>query len=160
MNRRRGDRLCGRLRHLVRAHDWPPTSHAGISADQIMNVLELSTPALVVDLNVVERNLDAMAELCRRQGVLLRPHTKTHKTPEVARMQVEHGAIGVTVAKVGEAEVMGAGGLDEILVAYPVIGAEKLRRLATLARERSVLVSLDDERTAQELSRAAVNADS
>ena len=125
-----------------------------------MNVHELSTPALVVDLDSVERNLDTMATLCRAQGVHLRPHTKTHKTPEVARMQVEHGAIGVTVAKVGEAEVMGAGGLDEILVAYPVIGAEKLRRLATLARERSVLVSLDDERTAHELSRAAMNSDS
>lgn len=123
-----------------------------------MNVYELSTPALVVDLDAVERNLDAMAKLCRKQGVRLRPHTKTHKTPEVARMQVERGAIGVTVAKVGEAEVMGAGGLDEILVAYPVIGAEKLRRLAALAHERSVLVSLDDERTAQELSRAATAA--
>jgi len=125
-----------------------------------MNVHELSTPALVVDLDIVERNLDTMARLCRQQGIHLRPHTKTHKTPEVARMQVERGAIGVTVAKVGEAEVMAAGGLDEILVAYPVIGAEKLRRLAMLAGERSVLVSLDDERTAQELSRAAVNADS
>ncbi|HKS72826.1 MAG TPA: alanine racemase [Terriglobales bacterium] len=125
-----------------------------------MNVHELSTPALVVDLDIVERNLDTMAALCRQQGVHLRPHTKTHKTPEVARMQLERGAVGVTVAKVGEAEVMGAGGLDEILVAYPVIGTEKLRRLATLAHERSVLVSLDDERTAQELSRAAVKAES
>jgi D-serine deaminase-like pyridoxal phosphate-dependent protein len=123
-----------------------------------MNVYELSTPALVVDLDVVERNLEAMAKLCREQGVRLRPHTKTHKTPEAARMQVERGAIGVTVAKVGEAEVMAAGGLDEILVAYPVIGTEKLRRLAILARERSVLVSLDNERTAQELSRAAAGA--
>jgi D-serine deaminase-like pyridoxal phosphate-dependent protein len=123
-----------------------------------MNLYELSTPALVVDLDIVERNLDRMAKLCREQGVRLRPHTKTHKTPGVARMQVQQGAIGVTVAKVGEAEVMGEAGLDEILVAYPVLGAEKLRRLAILARDRSVLVSLDDERTAQELSRAAVEA--
>jgi D-serine deaminase-like pyridoxal phosphate-dependent protein len=123
-----------------------------------MNIYEISTPALVVDLDIVERNLDAMAKLCRSQGVRLRPHTKTHKTPEVARMQIERGAVGVTVAKVGEAEVMGAGGIAEILVAYPVIGAEKLRRLATLARDRSVLVSIDDERTAQELSRAAREA--
>src|SRR5581483_5662293 len=60
-NRRRGDRLCGRLRHLVRAHDWPPTSHAGISADQIMNVLELSTPALVLSHEEAERLSDADA---------------------------------------------------------------------------------------------------
>jgi D-serine deaminase-like pyridoxal phosphate-dependent protein len=123
-----------------------------------MNLYELSTPALVIDLDVVERNLDRMANLCRQQGVALRPHTKTHKTPEVARLQVERGAVGVTVAKVGEAEVMGASGLDEILVAYPVLGREKLKRLAALARERSVLVSLDDEATAQELSRAASEA--
>ena len=123
-----------------------------------MNVYELSTPALVVDLDVVERNLEQMAKLCRDQGVRLRPHTKTHKTPEVGRMQVQRGAIGLTVAKIGEAEVMAEAGLDEILVAYPVLGAEKLRRLAVLARDHSILVSLDDERTAQELSRAAVPA--
>jgi D-serine deaminase-like pyridoxal phosphate-dependent protein len=120
-----------------------------------MNLYELSTPALVVDLDVVERNLERMAKLCREQGVGLRPHTKTHKTPEVARLQIERGALGLTVAKVGEAEVMGEAGLDEILVAYPVLGSEKLRRLAALARQRRVLVSLDDPRTAQELSRAA-----
>lgn len=124
-----------------------------------MNLYELSTPALVVDLDIMERNLEGMAKLCRKQNVRLRPHTKTHKTPDVARMQIQHGAIGITVAKVGEAEVMGQAGLDEILVAYPVFGVEKLRRLATLARDRSVLVSLDNERTAQELSRAALEAD-
>jgi D-serine deaminase-like pyridoxal phosphate-dependent protein len=123
-----------------------------------MNLYELSTPALVIDLDVLERNLDRMASLCREQGVGLRPHTKTHKTPEVARMQLECGAVGLTVAKVGEAQVMGGAGLDEILVAYPVIGSEKLRRLAELARERRVLVSLDSETAAQELSRAAAPA--
>ena len=123
-----------------------------------MHLHELSTPALFIDLDIVERNLDAMANLCRAQGVRLRPHTKTHKTPDVGRMQVERGAIGLTVAKVGEAEVMGQFGLDEILVAYPVLGREKLRRLADLARERHLLVALDNESTAQELSRAAANA--
>lgn len=123
-----------------------------------MNLYELSTPALFIDLDIVERNLDAMAKLCREQGVGLRPHTKTHKTPEVGRMQVDRGAVGLTVAKVGEAEAMAAGGLDDILVAYPVLGAEKLGRLAALARDRSVLMSLDNERTAEELSRAAAQA--
>jgi D-serine deaminase-like pyridoxal phosphate-dependent protein len=113
---------------------------------------ELSTPSLTIDLGVVERNLDRMAKSCRDQGVGLRPHTKTHKTPEAARMQIQRGALGLTVAKVGEAEVMAQAGLDEILVAYPIFGREKLQRLASLARERNILVSLDDERTAEELS--------
>ena len=120
-----------------------------------MNQYELSTPALIIDLDIAERNLDAMAKLCRDQGVGLRPHTKTHKTPEMGRMQLDRGAVGLTVAKVGEAEAMAAAGLDEILIAYPVLGAEKLCRLAALARDRSLLMSLDNERTAEELSRAA-----
>jgi D-serine deaminase-like pyridoxal phosphate-dependent protein len=120
-----------------------------------MHCRELSTPALTINLDILERNLDRMARLCRDQGVGLRPHTKTHKTPEVARMQLERGAIGLSVAKVGEAEVMAEAGLDDILVAYPVFGGEKLRRLAQLAPMRRLLVSLDDEATAQELSRAA-----
>lgn len=119
-----------------------------------MHFRELSTPALTVNLDILERNLDRMASRCRAQGVGLRPHIKTHKTPEVARMQLERGAVGLAVAKVGEAEVMAGAGLDNILVAYPVFGAEKLRRLAQLARASKILVSLDDEVTAQELSRA------
>jgi D-serine deaminase-like pyridoxal phosphate-dependent protein len=120
-----------------------------------MHYRELSTPALTIDLDVMERNLDRMAQSCRGQGVGLRPHTKTHKTPEVARLQIDRGAVGLTVAKVGEAEVMAQAGLDEILLAYPIFGREKLERLARLAGERKILVSLDDERTAQELSRAS-----
>lgn len=120
-----------------------------------MNYRELSTPALAIDLDVVDRNLDRMAKLCREQGVGLRPHAKTHKTPEVAKMQVDRGAVGLTVAKVGEAEVMAGAGLDDILVAFPIYGAEKLRRLAQLAKTRRLLLSLDNEATAQELSRAA-----
>jgi D-serine deaminase-like pyridoxal phosphate-dependent protein len=120
-----------------------------------MDYRELSTPALTVDLDVLERNLDRYAELCRRQGVGLRPHTKTHKAVEVARMQLERGAVGLTVAKVGEAEVFAGAGLDDILVAFPIFGGEKLRRLADIARQRRLLVALDAEATAQELSRAA-----
>lgn len=120
-----------------------------------MHYTELSTPALTIDLDVLERNLDRMAQLCRDQGVGLRPHIKTHKTPEVARMQLACGAVGLAVAKVGEAEVMAEAGLDNLLVAYPIFGQEKLRRLATLGRSRTILVSLDHEATALELSRAA-----
>jgi D-serine deaminase-like pyridoxal phosphate-dependent protein len=124
-----------------------------------MNYRELSTPALTIDLDVVERNLDRGAKVCREQGVGLRPHTKTHKTPEVAKMQVDRGAVGLTVAKVGEAEVMAGAGLEDILVAFPIFGAEKLRRLAQLAKLRRILVALDNEATARELSSSAAAQD-
>ena len=99
----------------------------------------ISTPALTIDLDVLERNLQRMAAYCREHRLDLRPHTKTHKTPEVARMQLERGARGLTVAKVGEAEVMATAANAEILVAYPIFGVEKLRRLATLAKTRTIL---------------------
>ncbi len=119
-----------------------------------MHYRELSTPALTIDLDILDRNLDRMAVLCRQHGFNLRPHIKTHKTPELARRQVERGAIGLTVAKVGEAEVMASAGFDNLLVAYPIWGTEKLKRLATLASNRKMLLSLDNCATAQELSRA------
>ncbi len=120
-----------------------------------MRINELSTPALTVDLDVLEKNLDRMARYCREHGVGLRPHTKTHKTPEVAEMQLKRGAVGLTVAKVGEAEVMAGAGPEEILVAFPIYGSEKLRRLAALAKARRILISLDSETDAREVSGAA-----
>ena len=120
-----------------------------------MHYREISTPALTVELDAFERNLERVADLCRRQNVGLRPHAKTHKTVEVARMQLARGAVGLTVAKVGEAEVMAGAGFDDILVAFPIMGGEKLRRLAEIAGARRLLVSLDSEAAAQELSRAA-----
>jgi D-serine deaminase-like pyridoxal phosphate-dependent protein len=116
---------------------------------------EISTPALTIDLGAVERNLERMAAYCRDHGLGLRPHTKTHKTPEVARMQLERGACGLNVAKVGEAEVMAAATDAGILVAYPIFGGEKLCRLAALANARTLLMALDHEATAREVSRAA-----
>ncbi len=120
-----------------------------------MHYNELSTPVLTIDLDTLERNLERMASSCRKQGVGLRPHTKTHKTPEVSRLQLERGALGLTVAKVGEAEVMAEAGLDDILIAFPVMGVQTLRRLAGLARARRIIVSLDSLAAAQELSKAA-----
>src|SRR5260370_3970541 len=122
-----------------------------------MHYRELPTPALAIDLDALERNLDRMAKYCREHDIRLRPHTKTHKTPEVAKMQLERGAVGLTVAKVGEAEVMAGAeptGGAEMLIAYPVLGRDNLCRLATLARSRRILVSLDAQAAAQELSRA------
>ena len=123
-----------------------------------MRVAEVSTPAVVVDLDVLERNLDRMASYCTSHRIGLRPHTKTHKTLEVARMQLERGTRGLTVAKVGEAEVMADSGTEQILVAHPIVGEEKIRRLAALASRLDVLVSLDSLQAAKGLSQVAQEA--
>ena len=78
-----------------------------------MRIEELDTPAVIVDLDIMEENLQSLAHFCRGHGLSLRPHTKTHKTPQIAKMQIESGCHGITVAKVGEAEVMAA---DEVLL--------------------------------------------
>ena len=118
-----------------------------------MHYRDLDTPALFIDLDILEKNLASMAAYCREHSLALRPHTKTHKTLELAKMQLERGAQGLTVAKLGEAEVMAAAGSEEILIAYPVYGEKKAERLAKLAKENSLLVALDSERAAEELSR-------
>jgi D-serine deaminase-like pyridoxal phosphate-dependent protein len=117
-----------------------------------MNFFDLDTPALLVDLDRVEANVAEMAQLARSAGVALRPHTKTHKMPAIARLQVAAGARGLTVAKVGEAEVMAAAGFDDLLVAYPVVVPGALRRLAALRERASVRVTLDTPEVAEALS--------
>src|SRR5881227_973834 len=107
-----------------------------------MHKLELDTPALVIDWDKMQRNITAMQQVADDAGVNLRPHTKTHKTPLVAHMQQKAGAKGITVAKLGEAEVMTAGGIDDILIAFPLQGAPKLQRLLYLAERANLRVSL------------------
>lgn len=121
-----------------------------------MNVDELDTPALVIDLDRVERNVQEMADLARGAGVRLRPHTKTHKIPELARLQVDAGASGITCAKLGEAEVMVAAGFDDVLVAYPIVGEAKLARLRALRERARIQVSLDTLEVAEGLGRLGV----
>src|SRR5437762_7531093 len=111
------------------------------------NALDLDTPALYVDLDAMERNILRMQEQCRGWGVELRPHVKTHKIPEIAQMQLDAGAIGITVAKVGEAEVLPG---DDVLVAYPVL-KEKVPRLRELAKTRRVKVAIDSVEVARDL---------
>jgi D-serine deaminase-like pyridoxal phosphate-dependent protein len=120
-----------------------------------MNVGEIETPALVIDLDIMERNLTRAAEYARAHDLRLRPHTKTHKTPAVGRLQLESGAAGLTVAKVGEAEVMLQADPPDLLVAYPVIGRAKLERLMEVARKTRVTVGLDSLFAARQLSDAA-----
>ncbi|MEO8132222.1 MAG: alanine racemase [Bryobacteraceae bacterium] len=120
-----------------------------------MKIAELDTPALLIDLDVMDRNLGKMADYARTNGFRLRPHTKTHKIPALAQKQIALGACGLTVAKVGEAEVMQKAAPAELLVAFPVIGAHKLERLMKIAADTRVTVSLDSLTAASQLSAAA-----
>lgn len=121
-------------------------------------VEELDTPALVVDLDILEKNLREMSEYCSRHGLSLRPHIKTHKIPDIARMQVRSGAQGITVAKLGEAELMARSGFDDLLIAYPVVGQAKLERLGALSKKIRVRVSTDSMEVARGISAAARSA--
>ncbi|MFC7591985.1 alanine racemase [Nonomuraea antimicrobica] len=115
--------------------------------------LELDTPSLVIDLDAVRGNIAEMAETAATHGVRLRPHIKTHKMPELARMQLDAGASGITCAKLGEAEVMADAGIDDILLAFPIWGEPKLRRLAALRERARVRVSLDSVEVAAGLGK-------
>jgi D-serine deaminase-like pyridoxal phosphate-dependent protein len=114
---------------------------------------DLDTPALLIDLDVLERNIGEMQHVADAAGVRLRPHAKTHKCPEIARMQLEAGATGITVAKLGEAEVMVGAGIDDVLVAYPIVGDAKLARLRALAERASVRVTTDSVEVGEGLGR-------
>lgn len=112
----------------------------------------LDTPIPVVDLAVAKRNIERLQHFCDIAGVGNRPHIKTHKSIEMARLQVESGAIGITCQKIGEAEVMADAGFDNILVSYNIVGDTKLRRLAALASRTRVTVSCDSNVVADGLS--------
>jgi D-serine deaminase-like pyridoxal phosphate-dependent protein len=120
-----------------------------------MLVSDLDTPAAVVDLDAMEDNIRRLAEYCKEHGLSQRPHTKTHKTPAIAHKQVDAGAVGITVAKVGEAEVMAAGGLKDIFIAYPVIGDIKQERLARLANQVTITAACDSREGIEGLSQHA-----
>lgn len=126
-------------------------------------VSELDTPCLVVDLDRMDGNIQGWQAAVNDQsnhGVGLRPHVKTHKVPDIALRQLAAGAAGITVAKVAEAEVFAAGGCTDIFIAYPVIGAEKWRRAAELARTITLTVGVDSEYGAHGLSAASAAAGS
>ena len=119
-----------------------------------------STPALVVDLDVFEANVAAMQRMLRGTGKTVRPHVKTHRTPELAKRQLDGVVTGVTCATVGEAETMVAAGIEDVLIANEVVDPAKLARVADLARAAKVTVAADDAGPVAELSRAAQRAGS
>jgi D-serine deaminase-like pyridoxal phosphate-dependent protein len=114
----------------------------------------LDTPALLVDLDIMEANMARIVAACRAHAVAWRPHSKAHKTPEIAAKQVAAGAIGVTCAKLGEAEVMAAAGIRDILIANQIVGAIKVARLVELAKRADPIVCVDSIDNLSELDAA------
>jgi D-serine deaminase-like pyridoxal phosphate-dependent protein len=119
-----------------------------------MRIDELDTPAVLVDLDLVEANLRRWQAYCDEHGIANRPHIKTHKLPQLARMQVEAGAVGVTCQKLGEVEAMLDGGIRDILLPYNILGARKLERLRALHRRARLSVAADSEVSIRGLSEA------
>jgi D-serine deaminase-like pyridoxal phosphate-dependent protein len=118
----------------------------------------VTTPALILDLDKAKRNIATMAAKFRELPADLRPHFKAHKSPELARLQVEAGAIGVACATVWEAVVVAEAGINDVLIANQVVQPDKVRAAAELARSHRLIVAVDDVRNAAQLSRAAVEA--
>ena len=116
---------------------------------------ELDTPALWVDLNKMESNVQRLATYFREAGKGWRPHTKGIKTPAIAHKLIQAGAMGLTCAKLGEAEVMAAAGIKDILIANQVVGRKKVERLANIQRHADVMVAVDSIENAREISGAA-----
>ncbi len=116
---------------------------------------ELDTPCLLIDVEPFDRNIQRMSEHCRTGGVAWRPHAKSHKNPTIAQRLLDAGAIGITCAKLGEAEVMAAGGINDLLIANELIGRRKLERLVALRRQADPIATVDHPVQVDALSEAA-----
>jgi D-serine deaminase-like pyridoxal phosphate-dependent protein len=114
----------------------------------------LDTPSMLVDETLMEQNISEMQALANSFGAQLRPHIKTHKTPQIALRQISHGARGITCAKLGEAEVMVEAGVEDVLMAYPVVTELKINRLLALMERARMIVALDSLDAAEALSAA------
>lgn len=115
----------------------------------------IETPQLVVDRERLDRNLTVMARFAEQRGIGLAPHAKTHKIPEIGHMQMTAGAVALTVAKLGEAEAFHASGLDDFVLAYPMVGADKSRRAMQLARTARLVLGIDSWAGAASLGEVA-----
>jgi D-serine deaminase-like pyridoxal phosphate-dependent protein len=120
-----------------------------------MHMYDLDTPALVLNLDVLEQNIRNMAEHCARLGIPLRAHTKTHKTPQIAHMQLAAGSKGIVCQKLGDAEVMVKAGIRDILIPYNIVGRSKVQRLMALTRMATMTAAVDSEDTAVGISQVA-----
>ncbi|WP_282605652.1 D-TA family PLP-dependent enzyme [Pelagibius sp. Alg239-R121] len=113
----------------------------------------VDTPAVLIDQEIAERNIQRYQAYCDKHGIALRPHIKTHKTREFARQQVMAGAMGITCQKISEAQVMADAGLDDILITYNILGSDKLKRLRALADRTKLSVTADNRFVVEGLSR-------
>lgn len=120
-----------------------------------MQKTELDTPALLIDLDKMEANIQTMADFFTTVNAMLRPHVKTHKTPIISHKQIAAGAIGVTCAKLGEAEAVIHAGVRDVLIANQVVGSHKIARLINLARHSEIMVAVDNPQNVRDISAAA-----
>lgn len=116
---------------------------------------DLDTPAVLIDYETLKKNIENMSSFAKQYGLALRPHIKTHKMIELAQWQIREGAVGITTAKIGEAEVMARQGINNILIAYPILGDGKLQRLKKLKEIAQVSTVVDGIEQAEALSRFA-----
>jgi D-serine deaminase-like pyridoxal phosphate-dependent protein len=123
-----------------------------------MHIDQLETPAVVIDLDKLSANINRLQDYLDEHDIANRPHIKTHKIPEIAHMQVNAGAVGITCQKVGEAEVMAQGGIKDIFIPYNILGASKLERLTNLAKRATISVTADSETTVRGYAEAAQSA--
>lgn len=118
----------------------------------------IDTPSLIVDLDVMERNMERISSACRAGSVNWRPHCKAHKSPDIARMEIAAGAIGITCAKLCEAEMLADAGIEDILIANQIAGPIKIGRLIELRRRVDVAVAVDGRENVAALAEAAAEA--
>ena len=118
---------------------------------------KIDTPAFLIDLDIMEKNINLMSEYCKSANINLRPHTKHHKSPIIAHKQLQAGAIGICCQKLGEAEVMVAAGIPEILITYEIIGEIKIKRLMSLCNQSKIIVTVDSRENINDLSEAATS---
>jgi len=115
----------------------------------------LQTPAVIIDTVKVENNINSMAQIAAQNKCNLRPHIKTHKIPELAKMQLEAGAVGISCAKLSEAEVMSDAGIKDIFIAYPLIEKQKIEKAIGLASKIRLILGVDSHENARLLSEIA-----
>ena len=118
-------------------------------------IQDLETPSVIIDLDLMEKNITAMQKRCDEIGINFRPHIKTHKIPDIARRQLDAGAVGIACQKVSEAEVFAAAGFRDIQIPYNIVGKRKTRRLAALAQRADVTVTVDSKAVIDGIAEAA-----
>ena len=117
-----------------------------------IKITEIDTPSIVVDLNIAEDNIKKMQSFANDNNVSMRPHSKTNKSPFWAKKQVDAGAIGICCAKLGEAEMMASGGIQEILIPNQIVTEQKIKRLVDVNKKSKVMVAVENKDNVSDLS--------